>query len=93
MPTFSFKVSLEEARAIRAKARAENANVSAFVRSRVLDAKVAPRRKRIIQKHPVSGLYYDAKPGPTVSQAEIDAALANFPAAGASQLIRLCQVA
>jgi hypothetical protein len=81
MPTLTFKVSPEEARAIRAKARAAKSNVSAFVRSRVLDPTPERPRKRIIKKHPVSGLYYDAtdEGGPTVSLEEIKAALADFP--------------
>ncbi len=37
------------------------------------------RRKLVVRKHPVSGLPYDATPGPVVSQTEIDAALADFP--------------
>jgi hypothetical protein len=42
MPTLTFKVSPEEARAIRSKARAERATVSAFLRTRALDAPLAP---------------------------------------------------
>jgi hypothetical protein len=34
--------------------------VSAFVRTRVLDAKPAKARRRVIKRHPVSGLLYDA---------------------------------
>ena len=43
--------------------------------------KPARLRKRIIKKHPVSGLRYDAtdEGGPAVSQEEIKAALADFP--------------
>jgi hypothetical protein len=80
MPTFTFKVSPEEARTIRAKARAEKSSVSAFLRTRVLDAKPAPR-KVIIKKHPVSGLPYNATDvgGPIVTHEQIKAALADFP--------------
>jgi len=76
MPTLSFKVSPEEARAIRSKARAERATVSAFLRIRALGAPPAPR-KIIIKKHPVSGLLYDAG-GPLVTREQIKAALADF---------------
>jgi len=80
MPTLTFKVSPEEARAIRSKARAEHATVSAFLRIRALGAPPAPR-KIIIKKHPVSGLLYDAGGvgGPLVTREQIKAALADFP--------------
>lgn len=81
MPTLTFKVSPAEAQAIRAKARAARATVSAFLRTRALDPKPVRRRKRIIKKHPISGLLYDAtdEGGPPVSLEEIKAALADFP--------------
>ena len=81
MPTLTFKVSPAEARAIRAKARAERATVSAFLRTRVLDAKPSRRPKLVIQKHPVSGLPYNAagKGLPTVTHEQIKEMLADFP--------------
>jgi hypothetical protein len=80
MPTLTFKVSPAEARAIRQRARQEKATLSKFLRERALDAPpTTPRRKLIIKKHPVSGLSYNATPGPPVTQAQIDAALADFP--------------
>lgn len=79
MPTLTFKVSPAEARRIRAKARAEKCTLSAFLRTRVLETNPVRRRKIIIKKHPVSGLRYDATPGQAVTQAEIDACLADFP--------------
>jgi hypothetical protein len=80
MPTLTFKVSPAEARAIRTKARAEKTSVSAFLRTRVLDTTPA-RRRRIIKRHPVSGLLYDAtdEGGPIVTHDQIKAALADFP--------------
>lgn len=81
MVAITFKVSPEEARAIRSAARASHQNVSAFIRSKVVRAPTKVRRKRIIRRHPVSGLPYDAtdEGGPTVSLEEIKAALADFP--------------
>ncbi|MFM9090144.1 MAG: plasmid mobilization protein [Verrucomicrobiota bacterium] len=81
MPTLTFKVTPDEARAIRTKARAEKATVSAFLRARVLDAPNVRPRRRIIRRHPVSGLCYDATAAgaPVVSQEQIRAALADFP--------------
>jgi len=81
MPTLTFKVSPEEAREIRAKAHAEKATVSAFLRARVLEARSARPRRRIIRKHPISGLPFDAtdKGGPTVTLEQIKAALTDFP--------------
>jgi hypothetical protein len=80
MPTLTFKVSPEEARTIRAKARAEKSSVSAFLRTRVLDAKPV-QRKVIIKKHPVSGLPYNAGGTgyPLVTHEQIKALLADFP--------------
>ena len=81
MPILTFKVSPEEARTIRARARAARAaSVSAYLRKQALGEPPSPRRgKRIIKKHPVSGLLYDATPGPVVSAEAIRAALADFP--------------
>ena len=81
MPTLTFKVSPEEARTIRAKARAEKSSVSAFLRTRVLDPKPATIRRRIVKRHSVSGLLYDAtnEGGLIVTHEQIKAALANFP--------------
>lgn len=77
MPTLTFKVSPEDARVIRAKARAEKSTVSAFLRSRVLDAGPAKARRRVIKRHPVSGLLFDAtdEGGPIVTHEQIKAAL------------------
>lgn len=81
MVTITFKVSPEEAQAIRAAARADRKNVSAYIRSKVLAAPTKAHRKRITKKHPVSGLPYDAtdQRGRTVTLEEIKAALADFP--------------
>lgn len=79
MPTLTFKVSPAEARAIRQRARQEKATLSKFLRGRALDATPAAPRPRAIKRHSVSGLQVDATPGPAVTQAQIDAALADFP--------------
>ncbi len=80
MPTLTFKVSNEEARLIRAKARSEKSTLSAFLRTRVLDAKPV-RRKVVARKHPVSGLPYDAGGlgEPVVTRDAIKTLLADFP--------------
>jgi hypothetical protein len=81
MPTLTFKVTPEEARTIGAKAQAEKSSVSAFLRTRVLDAKPAKARRRVIKRHSVSGLLYDAtdEGGPMVTHEQIKAALSDFP--------------
>lgn len=81
MVAITFKVSPEEARAIRAAARASRKNVSAFIRSKVIKTPAKRARRRIIKRHPVSGLPYDAtdEGGRTVTLEEIKAALADFP--------------
>jgi hypothetical protein len=81
MPTLTFKVSPAEARAIRAKARAEKATVSAFLRTRVLEPEPARPPKLVIKKHPVSGLPYNAagRGLPLVTHAQVKELLADFP--------------
>ena len=79
MPTLSFKVSPEEARAIRQKARAQRTTLSRYLRQSALGDIPVRKRRIILKKHPVSGLTVDAGPGPAVMQAEIDVALADFP--------------
>jgi hypothetical protein len=78
MTVISFKVSSADARAIRARARASNKTVSAYLRDRALPARTR-RRTLAARKHPVSGLTYDATPGPRVTETEIRTALADFP--------------
>ncbi len=78
MPTLTFKVTPAEARALRASAHAAKTTVSAYIRAHALPA--APAKRRIVlKKHPISGLTYNAAPGPMVTQAQIDAALADYP--------------
>ena len=81
MPTLTFKVSPAEAREIRAKARAEKASVSAFLRARVLEPEPVRPPKLVIKKHPVSGLPYNAagRGLPLVTHAQIKDILADFP--------------
>lgn len=80
MPTLTFKVSDDEARLLRARARAEKTTLSAFLRARVLDAAPA-RRKIVMRKHPVSGLPCDAGAGKraVVTRDAVKALLADFP--------------
>jgi hypothetical protein len=80
MPVITFKVSPQEARRIRAEARSGKRTVSALLRERVLATATAPRRRKLaLKRHPVSGLPYNGTPGPAISQARIDSALADFP--------------
>ncbi len=81
MPTITFKVSVEEARELRRKARAARTSVSAYLRRSALGLPAEAPRKILTRKHPVSGLPYNAagtgcRP---VSQEEVRAALADFP--------------
>lgn len=79
MPVLTFKVTDGEARIIRARAHSAKAkSLSAFLRKSVLQESPA-RRKVVTKTHPVSGLPYDASPGPQVTDEEIRAALADFP--------------
>ena len=79
MVAITFKVSPTEAQQLRAEARAAKRTVSAHLRAVVFPPPAVRRRKRIIKRHPVSGLLYDATPGPPVSLDDIKAALADFP--------------
>jgi hypothetical protein len=81
MVAITFKVSPEEARKIRAAARAAHRTVSAHIRAALLPLAPAPRPRLVLRYHPVSGLPYNAggKNLPTVSLTDIKAALADFP--------------
>lgn len=81
MPTISFKVSADEARQLRRKARKSKITVSDYLRRAALDEPPPRRRKLLVRKHPLSGLPYDAggNRDPVVSREEIAAALADFP--------------
>jgi hypothetical protein len=80
MPTLTFKVTLAEARAIRARALAEKGTVSHYLRARALPAEKPAARRLVMKRHPVSGAPYVASPiGPPVSREQIKAALAHFP--------------
>jgi len=81
MPTISFKVSAEEARALRRKVRAEKTTLSAYLRKTALGTSTEAPRKIVTRKHPVSGLPFNAAGTRyrVVSQEEIRAALADFP--------------
>jgi hypothetical protein len=79
MPTISFKVSPEEARAIRRRARAAKSSVSSYLRAVALVDKPTRSRRRRLVRHPVSGLLVDATPGPPVTPEQIKEALADFP--------------
>lgn len=78
MPVISFKVSAEEARRIRARARAEKTTISAFLRKSALGVETAqaPITRGL---HPVSGLPYNAAKGRNATEEEVRAALADFP--------------
>jgi hypothetical protein len=78
MPVLSFKVSAADARAIRARAKSMRKTVSAYLRHQALPKK-KPRERLRLNRHPVSGLTYDATFGDPVTVEEIRAALADFP--------------
>lgn len=78
MPVISFKVSAEEARRIRARARAEKTTVSAFLRKSALGLETAHAEINR-RSHPVSGLPHNAAKGRVATEEEIRAALADFP--------------
>lgn len=79
MPTLTFKVSPAEARTIRSRARQQKATVSTYLRARALGTLQKSRSRMVIKRHSLSGLAHDATPGPVVTQAQIDAAIADFP--------------
>ena len=80
MVAITFKVTPEEARAIRAAARAAKLTLSSHIRA-ALFKKVARRPRIEMKRHPISGLPYNAAGSKLreVSLEEIKAALADFP--------------
>jgi hypothetical protein len=80
MPTITFKVSVEEARKIRARAQAAKApSVSDFLRKVALSDKPTVRQRRVLKKDPLTGIMVDATPGPIVTDDIVKALLADFP--------------
>jgi len=80
MPTITFKVSAEEARKIRARARAaKSPNVSAYLRKVALEEKHSVKQRRVLVKDPLTGIMVDATPGPMVTDKEVKSALTDFP--------------
>jgi hypothetical protein len=81
MPTLSFKVTTEQARSIRERARAQRSSVSHYLRKSALGETTARRHDVVIKEHPVSGLPYDAGGScqTVVTRDQIRALLADFP--------------
>lgn len=78
MPVVSFKTTAEHVRYLRRAARLKHQSVSEYVRT--LTAPAEPVKRRLnIKKHPISGLPYDASPGPVVTDEMVKEALADFP--------------
>lgn len=80
MPVMSFKVDLQSAQRIRAKAREAKTSVSAYLRKAALGADERKPADIVRKKHPISGLPYNAVgTGRVVTEEEIRAALSDFP--------------
>jgi hypothetical protein len=80
VPVLSFKVDPKSASQIRAKARAAKSSVSAYLRKAALGEDALKPVKIVRKNHPVSGLPFNGSAsGRPVSEAEIRAALADFP--------------
>lgn len=79
MPTLTFKVSEDEARRIRAQAKAARTSLSEFLRTSALGDRHRVALDPVLRKHPASGLTFDATTGPVVREEEIKAALGDFP--------------
>ena len=78
MPVMTFKVTAEEARRIRARARALKApSVSAYLRQAALPP--APPMERVLAVDPLTGILVDHTSGPEISMEAIRAALQDFP--------------
>jgi hypothetical protein len=80
MPTITFKVSAEEARKIRARARAaKSPTVSDFLRKVALDAGPTQSPQRVMKRDALTGLMVDVTPGDVVTDEQVKAVLADFP--------------
>ena len=78
MPVLTFKVTADEARRIRARARASKSpSVSDYLRKKALPP--PPRARRVMVKNPLTGIMVDATPGPVVSDEMVRQSLADFP--------------
>ena len=80
MPTLTFKVSEDEAVAIRCAAREKRLNLSAYLRDAAVPDTERTPAKVIMKRHPLSGGWYNAAPGqPEYTLDELKEALADFP--------------
>jgi len=76
MQVLSFKVTDEQAKAVRNLARRKNKTISEYLRASAFPAVSRPT-KRINKKHPVSGLIVDVTPGPEITTEQVNAMLAD----------------
>ena len=80
MVTISFKVSDEEARLIRSRARKEGVSVSEYLRRRARAAMPAPRRPRLVRcGHTGAMIFAAPEDRPPLTTEGVRELLADFP--------------
>jgi len=79
MQVLSFKVTDEQAGVVRNLARRKNRTVSEYLRAVAFPPSTTRRKRRINEKHPVSGLIVDVTPEPEITTEQIKAMLADYP--------------
>jgi hypothetical protein len=80
MPTLTFKVTLDEARRIRAEARKRNSSLSEYVRGRALDiGKPKGRVRRVRCKHTGAMIFSSPDGTSPLTTESVREMLADFP--------------
>lgn len=80
MPTITFKLSPQEAAALRRRARADKKTLSAYLRAAGLPGKEAPAGKYRTKIDRATGLpVVCAPPGVSVTSEQVAAIMADFP--------------
>lgn len=80
MVTISFKVSDEEARLIRSRARKEGVSVSEYLRCRARASMPAPRRPRLVRcRHTGAMIFAAPEDRPPLTTEGVRELLADFP--------------
>ena len=79
MITASFKITPEQMDALRGYAHKKRMSISDYLRAVVFPKKKTAHPKIIMKRHPVSGLWYNAAPGPTMTTEQVKEMLEDFP--------------
>jgi len=80
MPTLTFKVTIDEARRIRAEAKARRMSLSEYIRGRALNGGKKPKGVRRLRCEHTGAMIFASPPGtPPLTTETVREILADFP--------------